>query len=106
VLLSQADVQSADLFFEPPMTKRAANRKVFLIAARGAILEGIKVTKKRGITVPTALKIQSRPDEQDEGAHLGEQLLTDLTRDILRTRTQDTLRQGVSLWPEYRERQR
>jgi hypothetical protein len=87
------------------MTKRAANRKVFLMAARGAILEGISVSKKRGITIPYALKIQNRNDE-NEDAQLGEQLLTDLTRDILRTRIQDRLRQGVSLWPEYRERQR
>jgi hypothetical protein len=47
MVLSQNDIQSADLCFDPPMTKMAANRKIHLIAARGAVLEGIKYSKKR-----------------------------------------------------------
>lgn len=35
MLLSQHDIQSADLSFDPPMIKRATNRKIYLIAARG-----------------------------------------------------------------------
>jgi hypothetical protein len=47
MVLSQNDIQSADLCVDPPMTKMAANRKIHLIAARGAVLEGIKYSKKR-----------------------------------------------------------
>jgi hypothetical protein len=49
MLLSQNDIQSADIFFDPPMTKMAAHRKIYLIAARGAILEGIKCSKRNGL---------------------------------------------------------
>lgn len=31
MILSRHDIQSADLSFEPPLTKMAANRKIFLI---------------------------------------------------------------------------
>jgi hypothetical protein len=48
MLLSQQDIQSADLSFERPMTKGAANRKIYLIAARGMILEGISIPRRKG----------------------------------------------------------
>lgn len=57
MILSQQDLQAADLSFEPALTKRAANRKVFLSTRRGAILEGIKISKKKGIQIPAVLHI-------------------------------------------------
>ena len=66
MLLSQDDIQSADLFFDPPMTKMAANRKIHLIAARGAILEGIKYSKKNGLSVPNILLVKNKPELLDD----------------------------------------
>ncbi len=91
MLLSQQDVQSATLSFDPPMNKRAANRKVYLIAARGAILEGIKYSKKKGLSIPDILYIKNKSELLDESPAL-EQLITPLTRDMLSLRITEELK--------------
>jgi len=101
MLLSQDDIQSADLFFDPPMTKMAANRKVHLIAARGAILEGIKYSKKTGLLIPDILLVKNKP-ELLEGSLALEQLVSSMTRDVLAVRIGEELRKGVPLWPDGR----
>ena len=98
MLLSQDDIQSADLFFAPPMTKMAANRKVQLIAARGAILEGIKYSKKKGLCIPDILLVRNKAELLD-GSSVLEQLITPLTREVLTMRIGEELRKGVPLWP-------
>jgi hypothetical protein len=97
MLLSQHDIQSATLSFEPPMNKRAANRKVYLIAARGAILEGIKYSKKKGLSIPDVLLIKNKPELLDDSPAL-EQLIAPMTRDVLSIRINEELRKGVPLW--------
>ena len=79
MLLSQDDIQSADLFFDPPMTKMAANRKIHLIAARGAILEGIKYSKKNSLSIPNILLVKNKPELLDDSLAL-EQLLSSMTQ--------------------------
>lgn len=103
MLLSQHDIQSADLSFDPPMTKRAVNRKIYLIAARGMILEGIKYSKKKGLTIPDILLVKNKPELLDVFPAL-EQLITSMTRDLLATRIHEELKQSVPLWPDYRGR--
>ena len=98
MLLSQDDTQSADLFFDPPMTKMAANRKIHLIAVRGAILEGIKYSKKKGLSIPDILLVKNKPELLDDSLVL-EQLLSPTTRDVLAIRIGEELRKGVPLWP-------
>jgi len=105
MLLSQQDMQQADLSFEPTLTKRAATRRVFLIAAKGAILEGIRVSKKKGLLIPSVLLVKNRPELQVGGDPV-EQPITDLTREVLATRIREELNKGIALWPNYRERQR
>ena len=102
MLLSQHDIQSADLSFEPSMTKRAANRKIYLIARRGAILEGIKYSKKKGLSIPEILHVTNKPELLDDSSL--EQLLTSMTRDVLATRIREELNKGIPLWPNYRGR--
>lgn len=101
MLLSQEDIQSATMSFDPPMNKRAANRKVYLIAARGAILEGIKYSKKKGLSIPDILFIKNKPELLDESLTL-EQLITPMTRDVLSLRITEELKKGVPLWPDRR----
>lgn len=98
MLLSQDDIQSADLFFDPPMNKMATNRKVHLIAARGAILEGIKYSKRKGLSIPDILLVTNKPELLDESPTL-EQLISPLTRDVLAIRIHEELSKGVPLWP-------
>lgn len=101
MLLSQDDIQSADLCFEPPMTKMAANRKVHLITARGAILEGIKYSKKNGLSIPDILLVKNKPELLD-GSRALEQLISSMTRDVLAIRIGEELGKGVPLWPDGR----
>jgi hypothetical protein len=103
MLLSQGDIQSATLSFDPPMTKRAANRKIYLLAARGAILEGIKYSKKNGLSVPDVLLVKNKPELLDDSLAL-EQLISSMTRDVLNIRIGEELRKGVPLWPEHGRR--
>jgi hypothetical protein len=98
MLLSQDDIQSADLFFDPPMTKMAANRKIQLIAARGAILEGIKYSKKKGLSIPDILLVKNKIEILD-GSPALEQLISPMTRDVLAIRIREELSKGVPLWP-------
>ena len=98
MLLSQDDIQSADLFFDPPMTKMAANRKVQLIAARGAILEGFKYSKKKGLCIPDILLVKNKTELLD-GFPALEQLISPMTREVLAIRIGEELRKGVPLWP-------
>ena len=103
MLLSQDDIQSADLFFDPPMTKMAVNRKICLIAARGAILEGIKYSKNKGLSIPDVLLVKNKPELLDNSLAL-EQLISSMTRDVLTIRINEELRKGVPLWPEHGRR--
>ena len=103
MLLSQRDLQSADLSFDPPMTKRAANRKIYLIAARGAILEGIKYSKKKGLSIPDILLVKNKPELLDDSPAL-EQMVSPMTRDVLAMRIREELNKGIDLWPEHRRR--
>jgi hypothetical protein len=98
MLLSQDDIQSADLFFDPPMTKMAANRKIHLISARGAILEGIKHSKKHGLFIPDVLLIRNKSELLTDSQVL-EQLVAPLTREVLTIRIFEELQKGVPLWP-------
>ena len=98
MLLSQDDIQSADLFFDPPMTRMAANRKVHLIAARGAVLEGIKYSKLKGLSIPDILLVNNKTETQDGSSAL-EQLISPITRDVLAIRIREELSKGVPLWP-------
>lgn len=99
MLLSQDDIQSADLFFDPPMTKMAANRKIQLIAARGAILEGIKYSKKKGLSIPDILLVKNKTESLDGSSPALEQLISPMTRDVLAIRIREELSKGVPLWP-------
>lgn len=95
MLLSQDDIQSADLSFDPPMTRMAANRKVHLIAARGAILEGIKYSKHKGLSIPDILLVKNKTETLDSPAL--EQLISPMTRDVLAIRIREELSKGVPL---------
>jgi hypothetical protein len=99
MVLSQSDIQNTTLSFDPPMTKRAANRKIYLIAARGAILEGIKYSKRRGLSIPDILHIKNKPELLDDSPSI-EQLITPMTKDVLRLRIIEELNKGVPLWPD------
>jgi hypothetical protein len=103
MLLSQDDIQSADLLFDPPMTKMSMNRKIYLIAARGAILEGVKYSKKKGLSIPDVLLVKNKPELLDNSLAL-EQLLSSMTRDVLTIRISEELRKGVPLWTEHGRR--
>lgn len=103
MLLSQHDIQSADLSFEPPLTKRAVNRKVFLIAKRGSILEGIKSSKKKGLTIPNILHVKNKPELLGDSPAL-EQPISDMTREVLVMRIREELNKGIALWPDHRRR--
>lgn len=105
MLLSQQDLQSASLHFDPPLTKRAANRRIFLMAAKGAILEGITYNRKKGLTIPTVLLFQNRPEWQ-EGSAAVQQPVSDLSREVLASRIHGELSKGVALWPNHRSRTR
>ena len=98
MLLSQDDIQSAHLYFNPPMTKMAANREIHLIAARGAILEGIKYSKKKGLSIPDILLVKNKAELPD-GSPALEQLVSPMTRDVLAIRIGEELSKGVPLWP-------
>ena len=104
MLLSQHDIQSSDLSLDPPITKRATNRKIFLIAKRGAILEGIKYSKKKRPHHPGYFAREKQPELLDDSSTL-EQLNTPMTRDVLATRIAEELNKGIP-WPDYRGRNR
>lgn len=101
--LSQHDIQSAVLSFEPTMTKRAVNRKIYLIAAQGMILEGIKYSKKKGLSIPDVLLVKNKPELLDDSPAL-EQLVSPMTRDVLAMRIREEMKRGIDLWPEHRRR--
>ena len=101
MMLSRHDIQNAGLSFEPSLTKMAANRKIFLIAAQGAILEGITYSKRKGgVIVPMILRITNRT-ELGGGPKCIEQPIDDMTREVLLTRIREELNKGVPLWPNY-----
>ena len=90
MILSQHDIESADISFDPPMTKMAKSRKVYLSTASGVLLAGIKYSKAKGWTVPKVLTVINKP-EYGEGAEPLEQAISDLTREVLRGRAQEAL---------------
>lgn len=101
MLLSQHDIQSASLSFDPPMTKRATNRKIYLIAKQGSILEGIKYSKKKGLIVPNILLTKNKPELLEDSPAV-EQLISPMTRDVLTMRIREQLDKGIDLWPAHR----
>lgn len=103
VLLSQTDLQYADLSFEPPIVKMAANRKVLLISSRGLILEGITYSKKKGLKIPDVLEARNKPELNGDSPAV-EQLVSAMTREILTIRINEQLSGGTPLWPEHRGR--
>lgn len=103
MILSQHDIQSADLSFEPPMTKRAPNRKIYLIAKQGSILEGVKYSKKKGLIIPNILLVKNKPELLEDSPAL-EQLVNPMTHDVLAMRIREELNKGIDLWPEHRRR--
>ena len=98
MLLTQDDIQSADLYFNPPMTKMAANREIHLVAARGAILEGIKYSKKKGLSIPDILLMKNKTELLDGSPPL-EQLVSPMTIDVLTIRIGEELSKDAPPWP-------
>ena len=103
MLLSQEDIQGADFSFYPPLGKRSSRRQVFLSTKTGVILKGIVIRKKKGeryfnVDVSSVLKITNRPEhgeaEVETLPKLGEveQILSDLTIDVLRARLAEYLK--------------
>lgn len=102
MLLSQDDIEAAEFSFNPPLGKRSSKRQVYLSTKTGVILRGIIVRKKKGesyitIDVPAVLMITNRPEHGKADLvmlpKLGdvEQILSDLTREVLRTRLRERL---------------
>ena len=102
MLLSQEDIQGSDFSFYPHLEKRSSKRQVYLTTKTGVILRGIAVRKKKGesyitIDVPAVLMITNRPEHGETDLatlpKLGdvEQILSELTREILRTRLRERL---------------
>lgn len=111
-MLSQTDIQSADLSFDPPLENKCATRRVVLIAKQGAMLKGITITRKKGesyprIDIPSVLVITNRPEQGMVEEELilrlekVEQVVSELTRETLLLRIRERLAQGKALWPEY-----
>ncbi len=103
MLLSQQDIQGADFSFYPPLGKKSSKRQVFLSTKTGVILKGITIRRKKGeryfsVDVPSVLKITNRPEhgeaEVETLPKLGEveQILSDLTIEVLRARLAEHLR--------------
>lgn len=104
-MLSDHDIQSAQVSVEPPLWKKRAKRQVFLIAHRGAILKGITLTQSKGtltIDVPNSLYIVNRPEhglaDVETMPELGyiEQPLSDMARETLQHRVREHLRLELS----------
>ena len=85
------------------MTKRATNRRIYLIAKQGSILEGIKYSKKKGLNVPNILLIMNKPELLEDSRAL-EQLISPMTREVLAMRIREELSKGIDLWPKHRRR--
>jgi hypothetical protein len=103
MLLSQQDIQSAGFSFYPLIGKKSSKRQVFLSTKTGVILKGIAIRKKKGeryfsVDVLSVLTITNRPEhgeaEVETLPKLGEveQILSDLTGEVLRTRLAEYLR--------------
>jgi hypothetical protein len=103
MVLSQLDIQSADLCFDPPLTKIAANRKVILRAAQGALLEGIKSSRKKGLIIPSMLNVTNREEHEGPSGSV-QQPISEITREVLANRIREELKKGVPLWSESRVR--
>lgn len=98
IILSRHDIQSADLSFDPPLSKMAKTRQVFLIASQGAIIAGIKYTKKNGLVIPPILHITNRPESASSSKGI-EQPIDQTTRETLAARIHEKLDKGIPLWP-------
>ena len=103
MLLSQEDIQGAAFSFYQPLDKKSSKRQVFLSTKTGVILKGVVIRKKKGeryftVDVPSVLKIMNRPEhgeaEVETLPKLGEieQILSDLTIEVLRARLAEYLR--------------
>lgn len=102
MLLSQEDIQQSEFSFFPHLQKSSSKRQAYLTTKTGALLKGITIRKKKGVSynlidVPAVLIITNRPEhgeaDLDTLPKLGdvEQMLSELTRDVLRTRLRERL---------------
>lgn len=113
-MISQHEIENADLHFDPPLTKRANKRKVFLIAKGGQVLAGITVRVpqkgKVDVTVPAGLLYTSDPDHDFLDSEISRKIgyqewpLKDLTRETLALRVREALSRGIAPWPEEKRR--
>jgi len=53
MLLSQDDIQSADLSFDPPMIKMAANRKIHSLLHEARSSKGSSIPRKKAFRFQT-----------------------------------------------------
>jgi len=97
-MLSDHDIQAAQVSFDPPLWQRKKKREVFLIAHRGATLKGITISQEKDgptIRVPHVLHIVNRPEhgliEAPKRLEEGyvEQPVSDLARETLLRRVRD-----------------
>ena len=102
MLLSQEDIQGSEFSFYPQLEKRSSKRQVYLTTKTGVILRGITLRKKKveshiTIDVPAVLVITNRQEHGEADLvtlpKLGdvEQILSDLTREVLRSRLRECL---------------
>ena len=102
MLLSQEDIQGSEFSLYPHLEKRSARRQAYLTTNTGVILKGITIRKKKGesyfmIDVPAVLMISNRAEHGETDLvtrpKLGdvEQILSELTRDVLGTRLRERL---------------
>lgn len=104
-MLSDNDIQSAQISFDPPLWKRKKKREAFLIAHRGATLKGITVSQEREglmIRVPPVLHIINRPEhgliespKQPEQGYV-EQPLSELGRETIQRRIRQAYQEEIS----------
>ena len=102
MLLSQEDIEGSKFSFYPPLEKRSSKRQVYLMTKTGVILKGITIRRKKSeryptVEVPPVLMLTNRPEfgeaEVETLPKLGEveQILGELTREVLKTRIRERL---------------
>jgi hypothetical protein len=104
-MLSDHDIQVAQVSFDPPLWKRKQKREAFLIAHRGATLKGITIFQEKdtlAVRVPHVLYIVNRPEhgliETPKRPEEGfiEQPLSELARETLQRRVRDVYQEELA----------
>ena len=101
MLLSQEDIEGSEFSFYPPLEKRSSKRQVYLMTKTG-VIKGITIRRKKSeryltVEIPPVLIITNRPEfgeaEVETLPKLGEveQILGELTREVLKTRIRERL---------------